>query len=161
MSAHTPDPELDLVLTRTVDVPPALVWRAWTDPELLKQWFAPRPWTTTAAQVDLTPGGVFATTMASPEGDEYPSAGCILVVEPEATLVFTSALAPGFRPAAVSEGAMPFTAIIELAADGSGTRYTATALHPNPESRAAHAEMGFLEGWSQCLDQLVEVARTL
>ena len=41
---HTLDPELDLELDRETDVAPELVWRAWTEPELLKQWFTPRPW---------------------------------------------------------------------------------------------------------------------
>jgi uncharacterized protein YndB with AHSA1/START domain len=42
----TPDSKHDLVLERTVDVPVELVWKAWTEPEHLKKWFAPRPWTT-------------------------------------------------------------------------------------------------------------------
>ena len=42
-----PNPKLDLVLTRVVDVPRDLVWRAWTVPEHLMPWFAPKPWTAT------------------------------------------------------------------------------------------------------------------
>ena len=50
---HTPDPSLDLLLERVVDVPVELVWKAWTTPDLIKQWFAPRPWTTPECKIDL------------------------------------------------------------------------------------------------------------
>lgn len=154
------DPDLDLVLERTVDVAPELVWRAWTEAELLKQWFAPQPWTTTDATVEPVPGGRFDTTMRSPEGDEYPSAGCVLAVEPGRRLVFSPTMAAGFRPQ-VSDGGPQFTGVITIEADGTGTRYTAVAKHADAESRKAHADMGFLDGWGMALDQLVAVARGL
>jgi uncharacterized protein YndB with AHSA1/START domain len=160
MTTYTPNPELDLVLERTVDVAPELVWKAWTTPELLKQWFAPKPWTTTACEIDLQPGGRFDTTMRSPEGDEYPSSGCILVVEEGSRLVFTSGLGPGFRPVIV-EGGFPFTAVISIEPDGSGTKYTATAIHADASAKKSHEDMGFIEGWGTALDQLVEVAKSL
>lgn len=148
------DGHLDLVLSRTIAVPRALVWRAWTDPAILPQWFAPRPWTTVACEIDLRLGGAFRTTMRSPEGQEFPSAGCILEVVHERRLAFTDALQPGFRP---SEKPF-FTAIVTMEdAPGGGTIYTARALHRNDADRDAHAAMGFEFGWNQCLDQLVEV----
>jgi uncharacterized protein YndB with AHSA1/START domain len=160
MTAYTPNPELDLVLERTVDVAPELVWKAWTTPELLVQWFAPKPWTTSFCEIDLWPGGKCNTTMRSPEGEEYPSSGCILVAEEGSTLVFTSALGPGFRPQIV-EGGFPFTAVISIEPDGSGTKYTATAIHADASSKKSHEDMGFIEGWSMTLDQLVEVVKAL
>src|SRR5690606_38085537 len=93
-----PDPKLDLVLERVVDVPRALVWKAWTTPAHIRNWFVPRPWTITDCEIDLKPGGVFRTVMRSPEGQEFPNLGCYLEIVPEERLVWTDALLPGYRP---------------------------------------------------------------
>lgn len=151
------DPKRDLVLTRIVDVPRRLLWRGWTEPELLVRWFAPRPYTTLTCEIDLRPGGLFRSVMQSPEGESFPNVGCILEVVPEERLVFTDALGPGFRP---TEKPF-FTGIIELEDAPGGTRYTATALAKDEADSRAHAEMGFMDGWGKALDQLVEVAREL
>lgn len=151
------DPELDLVLERVVGVRPELIWRAWTEPEHLKQWFTPRPWETVACEIDLRPGGVFSTTMRSPEGETMPaSSGCYLEVVPQRKLVFTDALGPGFRP----KGTGFMTATILLEPEGEGTRYIAIALHSDAEGKQKHEEMGFLDGWGTALDQLVALAGT-
>ncbi len=67
---YQPNSKLDLCFTRVVQVPRAMVWRAWTEPELLKPWFCPLPWKTIDCEIDLRPGGMFRTTMQSPEGVE-------------------------------------------------------------------------------------------
>ncbi|TPV96977.1 MAG: polyketide cyclase [Myxococcales bacterium FL481] len=156
MSDPVIDPKLDLVLERVVSVPPALVWKAWTEPEHLKRWFTPRPWRTVACQIDLRPGGIFSTKMCSPEGEEMPDdPGCYLEIVENRRLVFTDALGPGYRPK--GEGFM--TATILLEPEGSGTRYRAIVKHANREARQKHEEMGFLDGWGAALDQLVELAK--
>jgi len=147
------DPELDLVLERVVDVSPELVWEAWTRPEHLREWFVPKPWTTTECEIDLRPGGIFRTVMQSPDGEAHPGVGCYLEVVPRERLVWTAALLPGYRPAPDPD--LSFTAIITLQPEGSGTRYTATAIHKAPDDRKRHEEMGFHEGWGTALDQLV------
>jgi len=158
MNDFTPDPALDLVLERTIAVRPERVWAAWTEPELLMQWFTPAPWKTVVADVDLRPGGRFFTTMESPEGTRYPNSGCYLQVDPNRLLVFTSMLSQDYRPSVLGDGPgdLAFTARIEVEAttDG-GTHYRAVALHANEEDRNQHADMGFAEGWGAALDQLV------
>lgn len=158
MSAATPNPELDLVLQRTVAVPPERVWAAWTEPDLIVQWFTPAPWRTVACEIDVRPGGRFVTTMESPEGEQFPNAGCILAVEVGRRLVFTSVLGEGFRPVPPANGAgdLAFTAYIDIepTADG-GTRYTATVIHPDADTCQRHAAMGFHDGWGAAFDQLV------
>jgi uncharacterized protein YndB with AHSA1/START domain len=162
-----PDPALDLVMERVVDVPPDLVWKAWTTPELLVKWFTPAPWTTKECEIDLRPGGIFRTVMCSPEGQEFGEAGCILEVVPNERLVWTNALEAGFRPASpptedsAACARLLMTAVVSLEPHGSGTRYTALAMHGEPGSRKQHEEMGFYEGWGKALDQLVAVAKTL
>jgi len=159
MTEHTPDPALDLVLEREVDVPPELVWAAWTTPEHVKKWFAPKPYETAECEIDLRPGGIFRVVMRSPEGETMDQgAGCFLEVVENRRLVWTAALGPGFRPVASD---FPFTAIITMEPAGSGTRYRAVAVHGSPEVKDEHEKMGFQEGWGMALDQLVEVVKGL
>ncbi|HEY0622679.1 SRPBCC family protein [Sphingomonas sp.] len=148
----TPDPKLDLVLEREIDVPVELVWEAWTDPESIKHWFVPKPWEITECEIDLRPGGVFRSVMRSPDGQEFPNLGCYLDIVPLRRLIFTDALLPGFRPAPKPF----FTAglYLEPTANG-GTRYTAIAVHGNEETRQTHEQMGFHEGWGTVVDQMV------
>jgi uncharacterized protein YndB with AHSA1/START domain len=156
--------ELDLVLERTLNAPRNLVWKAWTDPDLLKRWFAPRPYEISEVELDLRPGGAFRIRMVGPDGFDtgHGNAGCILEVVEGERLAWTSALGPQYRPAAMAtEGceSFPMTAIVTLADAGDGrTIYRAVALHANEKDRDNHAAMGFHEGWGKCADQLEEVA---
>lgn len=160
---HVPDPKLDLLLERVVDVSPERVWVAWTTPELLMKWFTPAPWKTVECEMDLRPGGRFHTVMESPEGQRFPNAGCYLEIVPNRKLVWSTGLLPGYRPMSPSadksggkacdEFAM--TAVISIEPHGTGTRYSALAIHADPGSRDRHEAMGFHSGWGTCLDQLV------
>ncbi len=151
-STYIADPMLDLVLERLVDCPPHLIWDGWTQAEHLPHWFTPKPWRTVEAEIDLRPGGLFRTVMRSPEGQDFPNVGCYLEVVPGERLVWTSALGPGFRPQATP---LAFTAMLTLEPRGVGTYYKAVAIHGNEEDCNRHADMGFHEGWSTVLDQLV------
>lgn len=158
---YRPDPRLDLVLERNVDVPRELVWQAWTVPEHVKHWFTPAPWKTVECEIDLRPGGAFRTVMRSPEGQEFPNIGCYLEIIENEKLVWTSALEPGYRPATDPNLDLPFTAVIMLEPHGTGTRYIALALHGDEAGRRRHEKMGFHEGWGKALDQLVAFVKTM
>ena len=148
----------ELVLTRILDAPRDKIWRCWTEPRLLKQWFAPRPYTTPVAELDVRPGGASLITMRTPDGQDMPNPGMYLEVVKNERLVFTDAFGSGWKPAG-----KPFmVAEITLEDAGPGkTKYTARAMHWNEETRQQHEAMGFHQGWGQCADQLEELAKTL
>ena len=157
-----PDPKLDLVLERVIDVPRALVWAAWTRPEHVKHWLTPRPWTVSECEIDLRPGGMFRFVNRSPEGKDFPYVTCYLEVIEQERLIWTNALLPGYRPAPSSASDVPlFTAVITLEPRGEGTRYVATAIHRSEAECKKHSEMGFRDGWGTALDQLVAYAKTM
>lgn len=164
MKAFKPDPKLDLVLERVVDVPPSLVWECWTTPKHIKKWFTPAPWKTVDCRIDLRPGGEFFTVMQSPEGQNFPNTGCYLEVVKNERLTWTNALLAGYRP---SSGGAPgaddlvMTATILLQKHGKGTKYTAIAQHRNEPDTKKHADMGFHDGWGTVLDQLVALAKKM
>jgi uncharacterized protein YndB with AHSA1/START domain len=83
--------KLDLVLERTIDAPVDLVWKAYTSPEHLKRWFAPRPYEITECELDLRPGGVFRIRMQGPDGFDtgHGNAGCVLEVEEGSKFAWT------------------------------------------------------------------------
>ena len=157
---------LDLVLERTLDAPIDLVWQAYTNPEHLKQWFAPKPYQITECELDLRPGGIFRIRMTGPDGFDtgHGNAGCVLEVVEGKKLTWTSALGPGFRPAEMGEGceSFPMTAVITLEDAGNGkTAYKAVALHKDVQDRDQHAQMGFQDGWGTTAGQLEDYARTI
>ena len=149
------DPELDLKLVRDVAATPEALWRGWTEPELLKAWFCPKPWRVTHAELDPRPGGIFHTVMEGPNGERHERPpGCYLELVPHRLLSWTDALGPDYRPR--EEGFISATIGFEPL-PGGGTRYTAIAYHATAEKRQTHAEMGFEAGWNAALDQLLEL----
>ncbi len=160
---YTIDPQLDLVLEREVDVPREKVWEAWTTPDILMQWFCPRPWKTVECDIDLRPGGQFRTVMESPQGERMDAGdGCYLEVLEHEKLVWTSAMGPGYRPvmASADDPVGLFTAIIMLESTATGTRYSVLARHSTAASAQAHQQMGFEGGWGTALEQMVRLIKT-
>lgn len=151
------DPTTDLSFTRTLDVPRELVWECWTSPEHIPHFFVPRPHRVTSCEIDLKVGGRFNTTF-DVEGNAMKNEGVYLEVIPNEKLVFTDTYSEGWKPKPD-----PFmTAILILGdADGGGTTYTAIARHRTPETRKAHEEMGFYDGWGTVVTQLEDYAKGL
>lgn len=145
-----PSTDRELVLTRIIDAPPEKVFKAWTDPELLKKWFAPLPYTVPVAETDVRPGGSSLIVMRGPDGNDFPNRGVYLEVVKNERLVFTDAYMKAWEP---SE--KPFmTVILTFENEGGKTKYTARVRHWTVADREAHEKMGFQQGWGQCADQL-------
>jgi uncharacterized protein YndB with AHSA1/START domain len=150
-------PVHELSLTRLIAAPRAAVWRCWTEPDLVKQWFTPRPWTTPVVEMDVRTGGVSHMIFRGPDGEEFANDGVYLEVVPGKRLVFTDAYRAGWVPSA-----KPFmTGIVTLADEAGGTRYDAVVRHWTAEDRTQHEAMGFHDGWGKATDQLEALARTL
>ena len=129
----------ELVLTRLIDAPRENLYRAWTEPSLLKQWFAPLPYTTPVAEMDVRPGGANLIVMRGPDGTEMPNRGVYLEVVKNEKLVFTDAYTKAWEPAQ-----KPFmTVILTFEDEGGKTRYTARVRHWTVEDRQTHENMGF------------------
>lgn len=153
-----PADDRELVLARIIDAPREAVFRCWTQPELMVQWFTPAPWKTVSAEMDLRPGGGSLIVMESPEGQQFPNTGVVLEVVPNEKLVFTDGYTAGWEP---SQNPF-FTAVLTFEDAGDGkTRYIARARHWTGENAKKHEEMGFHTGWGVCADQLEALAKTL
>lgn len=140
----------DLVITRIVDAHPENLYRAWTEPELLKKWFAPQPWTTPIAELDVRPGGSNLIIMRAPDGTDNRNPGVYLEVVKNKRLVITDAYTSAWVP---SE--KPFlTVILTFEEVGGKTKYTICVRHWSVADREQHEKMGFYEGWGICADQL-------
>lgn len=152
-----PVEDRELVLTRLIDAAPDKLFRAWTDPALLVQWFAPLPWTTARAELDVRPGGASLVAMRGPDGTEFPHRGVYLEVVPNRRLVFTDAYTAAWEPAS-----KPFmTVILTFEPEAAQTRYTARVRHWAVADRETHEKMGFHQGWSQTTDQLAALVKLL
>ncbi len=151
----------DSILTRQFDAPRALVWRAWTDPQMLNAWWGPETLTTTAV-LDFRPAGELAMTMHAPDGTDYPITGefgdivenellvMIMRVErhpPEWHETIRNAyVALGGIPEAYVGGPIPTRVTFED--DGQGTKVTVRQTFPLALVRDAHIKLGNYEGWS-------------
>lgn len=152
MSAE-PDVSLtnhELVLTRLINASPDRVYQAWIDPEMIKEWFCPRPWRVTHAETDVRPGGATYLIMKGPEGQEFPNRGVYLEVIPGKKLVFTDAYTSAWQPS----GKAFMTVILNFDNEDGKTRYTARVRHWNDADCQSHLQMGFHEGWGKATDQL-------
>ena len=157
------NPETDIEIVRHLAAPPAVVWRCWSEPDLFRQWYAPKPWTIPEAVLDLRPGGRFYMIWAGTEGQSFANEGAFLAAVPQQKLVFTDLMTQGFVPVpAVSPDFGPaYTAVLTFEPEGTGTLYRAVARHSTADDAKANREMGFQEGWTVTADQLDALATGL
>jgi uncharacterized protein YndB with AHSA1/START domain len=149
------DAKRELSLTRIIDAPRENVFRCWTDPKLIVQWFTPPPWKTIHAETDVRAGGSSYIVMKGPDGTEMPNRGVYLEVVKNEKIVATDAYTKAWEPSAKPF----FTMILTFEDAGPGkTKYTARALHWTKEDMETHEKMGFHEGWGVATDQLAALA---
>jgi uncharacterized protein YndB with AHSA1/START domain len=148
----------ELSIRRVLAAPRAAVWRCWTEPALLKQWYCPRPWFVSEARLDLRPGGVFSVVMNGPDGERSDNPGQVLEVVPGVRLVFSDAFDGDWHPAG-----KPFmVGFVELRdAPGGRTEMVWGARHWTEEDVRQHEAMGFEQGWNACADQLDQLAKSI
>jgi Uncharacterized conserved protein len=77
-----------IALTRIFDAPREIVWKAWTDPDGISNWWGPNGFTTTTRSMDLRPGGKWEHTMHGPDGVDYPNFTEYIEVDPPKRLVY-------------------------------------------------------------------------
>ena len=95
--SETPS-DREIVLTRVVDAPRALVWKIWTDPEHVPAWWGPTGFTTRTQEMDVRPGGRWRFVMRGPDGREYPNLITYLEVEAPARIVYRHGGEKGLEP---------------------------------------------------------------
>ena len=140
----------ELAVTRFIAAPPAKVWDIMVNRQ--EEWWCPRPWTIELVAQDRFPGGRSAMIMRGPEGEEMPHEGIMLAWDEGRRFASTDAIIGDLEPSG------PFMiGIWEIEPEGDGTRYTARARHWTDEARKQHEEMGFVQGWQACADQLAEL----
>jgi uncharacterized protein YndB with AHSA1/START domain len=155
----TDNKKFDLEISRLIKAPRKTVWHIWTDPNHLKEWWCPKPWTTEVKAMDLRPGGLFHTFMRGPDGGTSDNPSCYLEVVPLERLVATSALIGDYRPA--PKPWLPMTVIHTFTEEAGGTRWHAKVMHATEEGCKQHEEMGFYHGWGIMAQQMADYAEAL
>ncbi len=141
--------ERAVVITRTYDAPRALVFKAWTDPELLRQWWGPAPFTNPVCETDPRVGGKWHIVMRAPDGTDYPCGGVYReIVEPE-LLVFTN-IATDAAGSPILDGLTRVT----FTEQGGKTTVTVDTRATAVVAYAAAYLDGMEMGWVQSLDGL-------
>jgi uncharacterized protein YndB with AHSA1/START domain len=143
----------EIIATRVFDATPELVFRAYTEPDLLKQWLGPRRLTMTLCQMDVKSGGTWHFIHRDAEGNEYGFHGTFhAVVAPERIVrTFEFEGAPGHVSLETATFAVQ---------DGK-TKVTTHAVYQSVEDRDGMVGAGMESGMNEGLDQLDELLKTL
>jgi uncharacterized protein YndB with AHSA1/START domain len=139
--------ERELVVSRLIDAPRALVFRAWTDADHVARWWGPQGYVTTYCKMDIRPGGAFRVCMRSPEGTDHRKRGVYREIVAPERIVFTFA----WEDAEGNLGHELLTTVT-FAEHGEGTLLTLhQALFQTTEACDSHRG-----GWTSCLARFAE-----
>lgn len=145
------DDKPELSVERHIAAPVPHVWR--TMIEQFERWFCPKPWRAEAREIDWRPGGRSLVVMHGPNGEEMANEGVVLAFEPNRLFIVTDAFTVGWHP----QGPL-MVGVYEIAPEGDGTRYRASARHWTRAAAERHRAMGFEAGWGAAADQLKALA---
>ena len=154
-----------MVVTRVFDAPRELVWKAWTDPQYVMQWWGPQGFTAPVCQMDFRVGGKSLYCMKAPDGQElWTAVEYHEIVSHEkivSSMYFSNAEGGKVDPAQLGieheaiEGAYDVTLFEDL---GNGqTKLTYIGNEPMESAKNS----GQLEGWNQILDKVAAVVAGL
>jgi uncharacterized protein YndB with AHSA1/START domain len=152
MEMHSPN---ELIITRLFDAPRELVFKAWTEPERVAQWWGPHGFTSPICELDVRPGGAMLIHMRGPDGSVYLMRGVFHEIVAPEQLVFTTRTLE-------DEAGNPRLEVlhtITLTDVGRKTRLTLQARVVKSTPVAAGLLAGMEEGWVQGLDRLAESLR--
>jgi uncharacterized protein YndB with AHSA1/START domain len=143
-----------IIISRVFDAPRELVFKAWTEPKQIEQWWGPAGFTTRVTELDLRPGGQACYVMIGPDGKEYPSKGVFREIVPFERIVTSDEFGDGIEE--VLDVDLPQGMVLTiLFEDLAGkTRVTIQIEHPSVEERRKHEAMGVVAGWNSSLDCL-------
>jgi len=147
----------EIVITRIVDAPRELVFKAWTETKHIEQWFGPKGFTTRVVENDLRPGGQWCYVMISSDGKEYPSKGVFREIVPPERVVTTDEFGEGIEEVLdidLPQGMVTTTTFEDM---GGKTRLTIQIMHDTAGDRRKPEEMGVIAGWNSSLDCLDEL----
>lgn len=147
--------ETQIVITREFDAPAHLVYRAWTEPELIERWWSGKRGGVTSVEVDLRVGGRWRYVMVANEGFEVAFHGDFIEIVPNQRIVSTEV----FEGAGGDEGAPVVTTTFEDL--GGRTLMTQSTECHSKEVRDAIIDSGMEGGMQEAMDALEEVAISL
>lgn len=146
--------ERELVLTRLFDAPPALVFRAYTDPAYLPQWWGPNGFTVTTREIDIRPGGVWRFVMHGPDGTDYDNRIRYQEIVASERLAYD-------HDGDVDGDPHGFHVVITLEEEGGKTRLTQRSLFASAEAVEMVKSFGAVELGYQTLGRLEAHLATL
>ncbi|MEW6768296.1 MAG: SRPBCC family protein [Pseudomonadota bacterium] len=147
-TASVADDQPTITTEREFAAPPALVFRAHTDPDALKVWYGPNGFTVTVIAMDFRVGGQFRFTMHGPDGTDYPNRMVYREIVPSQRLVYR-------HGSDIDNDPNAFDVVVTFKDLGSGrTHMTKIATFPSIEARNAVMKFGAVELGKQTVEKL-------
>ena len=144
---------------RSFDASTDLVWAAWTEPELLDQWWAPKPWRSRTKSMDFTVGGQRLYAMVGPEGEEHWALADYTSISPKTNFQYLDAFCDS--EGNLNEDFPRSDWKVDFKASGDSTVVLVEIKHEDLADLEKIIEMGFKEGFTSALQGLTDILPTL